>query len=96
MRRPKRTLEETREAGRASRRRNAQRLTETKEVTAALKESRIKFIRGPVDDLKLSQLQAQFPDDDLRDLTGILMGDPWPNDQRRFYNPNEDGRIKGG
>ena len=84
MRRQKENLEDAKEAARAlTRRRNAQRLAETKEVTAGLKAAGIRVVRDHVDSTTFRQLRAEIPTDDLRDLTGMLLGDPWPNDWRR-------------
>ena len=56
------------------------------------KRKRLRLLRRPGirpafrshgDEIALRQKRAEIPTDDLRDLTGILLGDPWPNDYRR-------------
>jgi hypothetical protein len=81
----KQTPEERRESVRAiSRRRNAQRVIETKETIASLRAAGIKYdVRDRVDSVTLRQRRAEIPTVDLRNLTGVLLGDPWPNDYRR-------------
>jgi hypothetical protein len=88
--RQKQSPEECRGAARAiSRRRNAQRLAEMKEVTASLRAAGIKHdVRDRVDSATFRQLGTEIPTDDLRDLTGVLLGDPWPNDHRRRREAN--------
>jgi hypothetical protein len=58
-------------------------------VTASLRAAGIRApVRSHGDEMALRQKRAEIPTDDLRDLTGILCGDPWPNDYRRSREPD--------
>jgi hypothetical protein len=58
-------------------------------VTASLKAAGIRpAVRSHGDEVALRRRRAEIPIDDLRDLTGILLGDPWPNDYRRSREPD--------
>ena len=52
-------------------------------MTAGLKAAGIRVVRDQVDAITFQQLRDEIPTNDFRDLTGILSGDPWPNDHRR-------------
>jgi hypothetical protein len=54
-----------------------ERRSEIKEITAGFKAAGLESVREAADDVKLQRLRGEVPIDDLRSLTGILMGDPW-------------------